>query len=73
MLHDFWAVVPENVQVAGGVNVAQDAMAEPPRFTNSQLKSDVFESRDVRRFVIRISDDQVNVNDGFSGKPSNRR
>lgn len=48
-------------------------MAEPPRFTNSEFKSDGFEGGDVGRLVIRISDDQINIDDGFSRKPPNRR
>ncbi|MCB5283235.1 hypothetical protein BJQ89_03001 [Arthrobacter sp. ES1] len=73
MLRDFWAVVAENVQIAGGFNVPEDAMTEPPRFTNFEFKSDSFEGRDVGRLVIWISDDQVDIDDGYSWKPPNRR
>jgi hypothetical protein len=51
----------------------KNPMAEPPGFANPQLKSNFFESGNVRQLIIRIGDYQINVDDGFSREALNRR
>ena len=71
MLDYFGTVIPENVQMTIWIYVAQDTMSKPPWFPNPKFKTSTFERRNVRRLIIWISDNQVNLDNRLGGETFN--